>query len=155
MNSLFKWLVCLAFLAGCAPDEAVSLEQLVDAELVTYFERFADEAASRGITIDWEAEAIYASFTDIEDDAAGQCLTFTNNIREINIDQSYWRRNGAMDREFLIFHELGHCLLGRSHLDMASPSGTCLSMMNSGTGSCSKNYNLTTRSDYLDELFDE
>lgn len=155
MNSLIKWLICLAFLAGCKQDEAASFDQLVDPELAIYFEMFAAEAQIRGYSIDWEAEAISARITDIEEDAVGQCLTFTNNSRQINIDRTYWKRSDDMDREFLIFHELGHCLLGRPHLDESNASGTCISLMNSGKGFCIKNYSLITRSDYLDELFNE
>ena len=96
---------------------------------------------------------ISASLTDIADDKVGQCLTYNNGSRQINIDKNYWKASDEMEREFLIFHELGHCFLSRTHLDERMINGTCVSIMSSGEGPCRKNYNSLTRAQYLDELF--
>jgi len=58
----------------------------------------------------------------------------------------------AMQKERLVFHELGHCVLNRSHLETVGTDGHCLSIMNSAQR-CSDNYNAQTREKYLDELF--
>jgi hypothetical protein len=53
----------------------------------------------------------------------------------------------------VVFHELGHCYLGRGHSEETHPNGVCKSIMRSGNGGCFDNYNSTTREAYLDELF--
>ncbi len=57
-------------------------------------------------------------------------------------------------REFVVFHELGHCDLGRDHRDEAFDNGVCVSIMRSGLGDCRDYYHPRTREGYLDELFD-
>lgn len=49
----------------------------------------------------------------------GECIVWNDEWREIKIDQDYWD-NGTKDddeRMSLIFHELGHCILDRGHLN--------------------------------------
>jgi hypothetical protein len=50
---------------------------------------------------------------------------------------------------------LGHCALNRRHTDATNKDGTCISMMQSGNGSCKMVYNAQNRSKYLDELFSQ
>jgi hypothetical protein len=64
-----------------------------------------------------------------------------NHLAECNIDtlqisvsESYWLTASDLEREELVFHELGHCILGRGHEDGAMPiSGGSIykSLMNS------------------------
>ena len=84
--------------------------------------------------------------------AMDDCKNFQKNIL---LDSQFWRRASEMEKEFLVFHELGHCYLGRSHLDEVAQNGNCQSMMNSGMGNCRINYNSQTRNEYLDELFSQ
>lgn len=138
---------------GCTEQESYDYRTAISPEFRVYFERFETEAATRGIDIDWSAQYIYTSLTSIESDAVGQCLTYEQGRNDLLIDEDYWSRSSDTNREFLIFHELGHCVLQRSHIDSSNPDGTCQSIMNSGNDSCRKNYNITTRTQYLDELF--
>ena len=140
-------------LLSCSEETSFVLEEEVDAAFIPFFDRFQTEASMRGIEVDWAVEKINASLVSIEDVVVGQCLTYANDNREINIDREYWNKSTEVDKEYLIFHELGHCILRRSHLEDSRSDGTCLSMMNSGEGMCIKNYNAKTRQEYLDELF--
>lgn len=153
MRSSFLILFVLSFLLSCTEEEPIQLEDTIDEELIVYFEQFALEAQIRGIEILWEEEALSASLTSIEEDAVGQCLTYTGGVRKINIDREYWLKSSTVDKEFLVFHELGHCMLGRAHIDDTLANGSCISIMSSGEDSCRKNYNSNTRASYLDELF--
>ncbi|MEL6124666.1 MAG: hypothetical protein AAFR14_13205, partial [Bacteroidota bacterium] len=56
-------------------------------------------------------------------------------------------------REYIIFHELGHCVLFRDHVDACFANNTWTSIMRSGHGSCFDNYTSRTRPYYIDELF--
>ena len=139
--------------SSCSEQEPYLFEHAVEAELIQYFNSFATEAQARNVLIDWEHEQISAKFSEIEGDAVGQCLTFDQGSREIVIDTEFWQSSNTISREFLVFHELGHCVLGRAHLDASAGNGICSSMMTSGEGTCRANYNQRTREDYLDELF--
>lgn len=152
MRFTLAFILCFS-IVSCTDTAPPELSELVETEMVPYFERFANEAALRGIDLDWSSEMISASLTDIAEDKVGQCLTYNNGTRQINIDKVYWNKSSDMEREFLIFHELGHCVLSRSHLDQEQKDGTCTSIMSSGESSCRKNYTLLTRTQYLDELF--
>lgn len=153
MKISFLSFVAITMFISCVSDESDEPKVLVDDELVVYFDRFALEANARGMDIDWEEEQVSANLTKIDTDAVGQCLTYTGGLRKINIDEDYWRKSDVIDREFLIFHELGHCILGRAHADDANLNGTCVSIMSSGEEFCRKDYDMRTREKYIDELF--
>lgn len=127
----------------------------VDPELRPYFQRFEDEAAARGIQVDLTAAGIAGFIEEIdEENIAGQCSYPRNRPNEVTVDKSFWVRGTDLFREFIVFHELGHCFLLRPHLEEALPSGACASLMRSGNGTCLDNYHSGTRNYYIDELFD-
>lgn len=153
MKSYWIIIVYLALAVSCNEDSDYVYENEIPDSMKTYFNSFALEASERGWSIDWDSEQISGSFDDIDTDAVGQCETYNNGRRVINIDKTYWEKSNDLQREFLIFHELGHCALKRSHLNEAGTAGKCISIMNSGENICSIKYNSATRSAYLDELF--
>ena len=127
----------------------------IDEALAPYFERFVEEGNSRGLDIDLADKRIEGYLVNVEEDnVAGQCVYSSdpNAIRTVNIDINYWNNASELEKEFVIFHELGHCYLERSHLD-AQSNRSCTSIMHSGTSGCRFNYNTFTRSTFLDELF--
>ena len=136
------------------PEEPEGYEN-VDEALWNYFDRFEEEAAERGIAVDIRAERITGFISEIEEDnVAGTCNYNFRNPNKVTIDASFWNRSSDRFREFVVFHELGHCILYRDHKEDANQFNVCESIMRSGTGTCFDNYNRNTRSDYLDELFD-
>ena len=139
-------------LAACQTEEAKPSVEIND-ELLPYFERFESEATSRGIEAP-VTTLVSGKLTDIDGDVVGQCEHYTNSPNTVLIDQQYWQNATDLEKEYLLFHELGHCYLERSHLDSKDASGKCLSIMQSGQGNCRMNYNSSTRTAYLDELFD-
>lgn len=129
-------------------------EVVIDSALLPYMEKFRIEAASRGITADYEALGISAALTRINDEnVVGQCIHNTEEPNKIVISRIYWNSIDTVKREFLIFHELGHCILNRSHLDTKDANGNCTSIMHSSEGICKFNFTGTSRIKYLDELF--
>lgn len=129
-------------------------DALVEAEIEVYFIRFADEAALRNIEIDFSELQIDGYFSEINEvGVVGQCQTFSDDSKDLVIEIEYWQGLKDLEKEFLIFHELGHCVLARSHLNTQDENGFCSSMMQSGSGECIDNYNAETRATYLDELF--
>ena len=145
-------------MTACVKEEVVSEQRaiVVDSELQPFFTLFEEEGKVRGRDINIAQANIIGILTDISAEAVvGQCVTNANSDQKtIRIDQTYWSTATAMEREFLIFHELGHCYLGRTHLDTSNSNGKCSSLMNSGIGGCRFSYNSANRTAYLDELFE-
>ena len=127
----------------------------VDQALWSFYSDFEEEASSRGLLIDLNALGITGTFEDLEGEhVAGQC-TFTRfSPNEVRIDTEFWQRASHNLREMIVFHELGHCVLLRGHEEGTLSNGACASIMRSGNESCIDNYRGTTRSFYLDELFE-
>ncbi len=150
------YLSMIVIMSGCAKEnqENLTVEELtIDTELQPYFERFVAEGAVRGMTIDLVEKRIEGFLIDIEEtDVAGQCSYSATSTRKVNIDINYWNSATDLEKEFVVFHELGHCYLERSHSD-AQENRNCTSIMHSGTSGCRFRYNATSRSEYLDELF--
>lgn len=69
----------------------------------------------------------------------------------VELNQSMWSDGSESFREMLIFHELGHCLLGRDHRNTQFSSGRPESIMNSYLFS-QRTYE-RYRDDYLKELY--
>lgn len=150
------------FLSGCANDLFNSDEdQLVqekydgvDERLWSYFADFEKEALSRGKVIDIRALKITGLVAEIaEPGVLGQCRYSTQRPREVTVDETFWKNSPKLYREFVVFHELGHCVLDRDHKEDMDHAGQCLSIMRSGLGNCSDGYSNRTRTYYIDELF--
>lgn len=139
-------------LAACQTEEAKPSVE-INNDLLPYFERFESEALLRGVEAPITT-LVSGKFADIEGDIVGQCEHYANSPNTILVDQQYWQKASDLEKEYLLFHELGHCYLERSHLDSKDATGKCLSIMQSGQGNCRMNYNSSTRKEYLDELFD-
>ena len=142
-------------------DELLSQQQAreypnVDEALWPHFRAFEDAAAVRGITVDLAATTIHGTIEEIdEENIAGVCSYGGRQVhRDVTIDQSFWNRASNLYREFIVFHELGHCYLFRGHHEACLTNRTYASIMRSGTGDCRDNYNPQTRNAYIDELFE-
>ena len=51
----------------------------------------------------------------IEQKYAGVCLVYSNGYREIQINSDYWYSYTPEQKEQLVYHELGHCVLNKEH----------------------------------------
>ena len=128
----------------------------VDERLWPYFERFEAAGQSLGFDVDLVAAGITGEIEDLEGEhIAGQCTTFGSfRPGNVTIDAEFWEIAGDLFKEFIVFHELGHCYLDRGHREDAFTNGRCVSIMRSGTLDCRDNYTPTTRSAYVSELFE-
>lgn len=131
----------------------------VDPELWAFWQAFEEEASVRGLNIDLEEAGVAGILVEIDEEhVAGSCSFSSNasniNNRIIRIDQTIWEELPTLFREFIVFHELGHCILFRGHDESSDASGICLSIMRSGVEGCRDRYNAQTRDFYIDELFE-
>ena len=84
----------------------------------------------------------------------GVCVRSDEAPNRVAVDQEAWSVASQAFRELIVFHELGHCVLNREHLD-DEVNGVCVSIMNSGLVGCELSLeNEAIRSAYLDELFE-
>lgn len=137
-------------------------EYHVDNEFAKYVQRFVVEGEKRGRSFNFEESGLIIEFADLEENTAGLCH-YENPIR-IEIDSIYWRNIGKsagveLLKEDIIFHEMGHGILGRRHLNTVLENGDWKSIMCGGDKvdgrSWNINYHGQRRDYYLDELFKE
>jgi hypothetical protein len=141
-------------LNGCQTEEITPAVE-IDAQLAPFFERFESEALQRGLEAPVTGQVSGRLTTIEESGVAGRCEHYTNRPNAVLVDQSYWQKASELQKEYLVFHELGHCFLQRSHLDDRDAYGRCVSIMQSGQDACRMSYTYVTREGYLDELFTE
>ena len=157
------FLICLITLIySCEVDSIQHIEEEpiqeelyynVDQGLWTHFQQFEREAAKRGHNYNLDTHGTTGEISVIpEDGVAGTCQ-YGNHINHVTVDVEFWDRASNLLREFVVFHELGHCVLARGHEESSFSNGICRSIMRSGTQDCIDAYIAQNRDYYLDELF--
>lgn len=154
-----KVLPILAFLSlqACQKEENVVTKSFpnIDKEFWAYFEKFEQEAANHGYEYDLINLGITAEIGETASSQwVGQCNHNTNQPNHIVINKMFWNAADNWRKEKIIFHELGHCVLGRGHDEDVLNNGYCKSIMRSGLGACLDNYTNDTDEYYINELFD-
>lgn len=168
------FLVTLSLLLACEQDELIEPEKTIPASVQPYIDQFIREAEKRGLTLDISDLSVELGrdlnipADNDQQTVVGSCSR-SENLDLIKIDtlNSLWLLSGPLGREEIMFHELGHCLLGRQHRDDRLLSGDYASIMRAagllqygdldrysalflnptGTKAHKRDY-------YLDELFD-
>ncbi len=169
INRIIKTLISVFLIAliSCQEEETFRPVYDVPKEFQSILEQFELEAIARGFDI--EIENLIIKYDEgIEEIYCATCnsKSLDPNIQKIiliNPDKC-WLNDFA--KEALIFHELGHCILGRDHDNSLLPNGDPKSMMVEnniiiyspcvyaigGNTDC----NFTFKRDYyISELFDE
>lgn len=92
-------------LSACAPIESslIKTNGAID-EYVHRFERDTGKSAA-GIPFFFTKEKTYL----------GACVTFSDGKRYIELEVTNWEKSDDIEREELVYHELGHCALNRDH----------------------------------------
>ena len=147
----------LAFILSCDSEELPG--PMIDDELKPYVDRFYDEAEIRGISLAQNMDALIAD--DVMPCGQGHSPEFNGMFDRptIIIRESCWESLNNVAREILVFHELGHALLNRIHIDGILPNGHSRSIMCAGVDfDCSDMPDYLSCPDYreyyVDELFD-
>ena len=105
LNSLL--LFCLSSsITGCGQQHESSTFT-INEDFQNYVSLFEQETEEK-VRIDID-------YNKLEYPIVGVCITYTNDYKEIQIDPDGWIQFDENYREELIFHELGHCILGRDH----------------------------------------
>lgn len=113
--------------------------------------KFTNEAALRNINVNLTDQKI--TFEDLNFELA-HCYYGIQYIKFIRVDRKAWRKMTQEEKEALLFHELGHCVLGRiEHADSMQSDNCPASLMH--RSHTMKNCYFKNRSFYLDELFQQ
>lgn len=62
-----------------------------------------------------ESVEIDIDYNHLEYPIVGRCLKWTDGYKNIEIDPTHWPEVLDVEKEELILHELGHCILDRDH----------------------------------------
>ena len=147
-------------LINCTDVEPIDIQEpIIEEEFRTYLDRFMTEASIRNIDIDISKLSI------VREPLQGLCGIGHFNYNDsgtqkvsISTSPNCWEVLTDYEREFLIFHELGHALLDHIHREGKFPDGSPVSIMCSGTcGGDIHNFELleARHREYLrDQLFD-
>lgn len=123
---LFAFLV----LTACKKDPLPVQNYEAPKEIEPYVIRFELEAQKRGYSINIHKTNIIILYGDPIGSSVADCYMNTNLII---VDSLIWNTNGGdLERERVIFHELGHAYLKRLHLNDTMPNGEYKSMMLGG-----------------------
>lgn len=150
LSIFFIMVFAYTFTPGCQHENT----QSYPTDFAAYVHEFFVQANLRGL--DWnETNFTFSIQFGQTDPGIGGFCNFDHNTITVNPEE--WALRDDRQKEHLIFHELGHCLLNRPHKNVESDSGECYSYMpGSEDGfACSINYYSDYwRTYYLDELFD-
>ncbi len=145
------------FLFSCQSESISPSTKRTPEEIMPYLIRFKQEAIKRGVNVSWEELEIHLVDGNHETKAAGICHLYYTRSPKIFIDTTSFNwKHSEWTREILVFHELGHTLLNRSHRNDRLPNGLYASIMReTGDPLYGGDVNAFKRSYYLDELFNE
>ena len=144
----------ILLLTGCTTLKMISQVQpapYIDSSLRVYLSRFTSEAEYRGVVVNTMHLTMQFDLDRGEpEDVVGTCDVY-EAVPTIKVDRAAWNEMPEGNREELVFHELGHCLLKRGHCDVLA-DGKRLSIMSSRIEDAGE-YN-KRREEYVDELFE-
>jgi hypothetical protein len=91
----------------------------MDPQLRPYYDKFYEEASLRGLTPD---EPTSVELVDTTQECESQDLSGCSYTRlmekKIYLDAKTWEQSSEEEREFILFHELGHAVLDKGHTEV-------------------------------------
>ena len=116
-----------------------------DAAFLEHIQEFEESGAKETGNQNFNIGDVPVIFGDTENESyKGVCITYTDSKKGIIIDKQWWDSATSEFQESLIFHELGHCVLGRSHKDDTQiASSSAVSTNGSAASSSTKEYKLS------------
>lgn len=148
----------LLFFTGLVFSACQKYQPSFPEELEPFIDKFIEEASKRGRDLSRIKEGLIIQYEDLPEKSGGKCIRSFFFPNRISIDKFFWQQMNDRQKELLLYHELGHCVLHRDHRNERLSQGECTSIMDGNEEEffCSNNfYSEKWRAYYLDELFDE
>jgi hypothetical protein len=118
----------------------------IDPQLVTYYNAFVSEAAAENYSLNIEMLSLVMDST-LNNVTAASC-----SGTQVSINPTFWTQLNENQKQNIVFHELGKCVLNRADRNSLN-NGLPLSVMNSSlvpSSAYAANY-----SQYMYELFNK
>lgn len=142
--SIVMTVVCHLLMFSCKEEND---RAFIDPEFTEYVNAFVEEAGLRGRTFSSaHIEAKFGTTSEL-------CGYGSPNPPRVSIARDCWDAMPDIPRELLMFHELGHAVLGRAHDLTKLPNGDFASIMCPEPQILYNEYTIEKRAYYLDELF--
>lgn len=112
-------------LTSCASGQLMSVNPVIDKRLQPYVDNFIKD--SNGLLTKNDLNFMKIRFIKFKKTLnrqriVGWCKPIF--YKRIEIDQDYWNMSTHYEKEALVYHELGHCVLYRQHTMVASNPST-------------------------------
>ena len=157
MKKLLSLILGTALLSCSTPSLDENSRFSYEAEGVgVYVRLFQNEAASRGLEIGTQRLRIYVvdKFSEeLRDEGTIGLCVYSGDKRTVFLDKRTLNTYSSYQREMLVFHELGHCLLLLGHDESTDEDGIPLSLMYPANFNSS--YYVSSRKYYLDQMFEK
>lgn len=166
LNLILLLVLLGTVLASCVAPHSASRPFTCDPALLPYVELFqSDSVAVKGhaqslvnLSVRFGQPGVL-----IGQGNSGLCTIYSDGLKVVEIDPTYWSSHNETTRQALMYHELGHCVLLRDHVSETIPiTGSWTPQGGFGTGFASimNPYSLvddsfwsTNRNYYITELF--
>lgn len=116
MKKTLFGVIVLCFLSGCGLIQNRPAGT-IEPQFIPYVSYFSSKAEDNQVGIG-DLYSLSVNFSEDTDpnnkNTLGICIRHSDS-QQVYIRKSYWDKASIIDREELIFHELGHCLLGLQH----------------------------------------
>ncbi len=108
----------------------------IDPVLQSYYDKFErlrlqySDPVVRSTYVPIYVPAKFVAVADADNPLAVAVCISGIGWQYIRVELDYWRTATRWEREALVLHELGHCILGRDHLELLDPkTGMPISLM--------------------------
>lgn len=114
---------------GTAPSHTAAVQ--VDPELSQYVTRFQQAASDNGHAMPISDLSLSFGQVDTAGESGGRgvCVVAAGETPTVTISADAWAASTEAEREELVFHELGHCLLSLQHVAGVNSQGIPESIM--------------------------
>lgn len=126
----------------------------IDADIKPYTDAFVSyykEYKGADISISFPISFQSLGYTNQEGGTNGVCRTKGGVAVSVSLDPVFWSVASDYEKEVLVFHELGHCILFRDHTTQLDADGDPVSIMFPYT--LDKLTFINKFGSYIDELF--
>jgi hypothetical protein len=125
MTRKIPYILIAMTLVACGKKEVLD----VAPEFQPYVGRFEQVSAKVGspVTV---SDLIVKFGPMLHKNENGACEVMSDKTPTVTINEKVWNQMDDLERESLMFHELGHCVLHRNHKKEITAQGVPVSIMN-------------------------